>query len=55
MFAVEVYAAVRRFVFVEGNSQREAAKVFGLSRDTIEDVPVFAAAGLHAHEAGGEA
>ena len=35
MFAVEVYAAVRRFVFVEGNSQREAAKVFGLSRDTI--------------------
>ncbi|NLR73398.1 IS21 family transposase [Novosphingobium sp. ERN07] len=35
MFAVEAYAAVRRFVFVEGNSQREAAKVFGLSRDTI--------------------
>jgi hypothetical protein len=27
MFAVESYAAVRRFVFVEGNSQREAAKV----------------------------
>lgn len=35
MFAVESYAAVRRFVFVEGNSQREAAKVFGLSRDTL--------------------
>ncbi|WP_454888184.1 IS21/IS408/IS1162 family transposase [Sphingobium herbicidovorans] len=35
MFAVEVYGAVRRFVFVEGTSQREAAKVFGLSRDTI--------------------
>jgi transposase len=35
MFAVESYAAVRRFVFVEGNSQREAAKVFGLSRETI--------------------
>lgn len=35
MFAVEVYAAVRRFVFVEGNSQSDAAKVFGLSRDTI--------------------
>ena len=35
MFAVETYAAVRRFVFIEGNSRREAARVFGLSRDTI--------------------
>src|SRR6202163_4587534 len=35
MFAVETYAAVRRFVFVEGRSRREAARVFGLSRDTI--------------------
>src|SRR6202035_2299629 len=35
MFAVENYAAVRRFVFVEGKSRREAARVFGLSRDTI--------------------
>jgi transposase len=35
MFAVEVYAAVRRFVFVEGHSRREAARVFGLSRDTV--------------------
>ena len=35
MFAVEVYAGVRRFVFVEGRSRREAARVFGLSRDTI--------------------
>jgi transposase len=35
MFAVEIYAAVRRFVFVEGKSRREAAKVFGLSRHTI--------------------
>ena len=34
-FAVEVYAAVRQFVFVEGNSRREAARVFGLSRETI--------------------
>ena len=34
MFAVEVYAAVRRFVFIEGNSRREAARVFGLSRET---------------------
>jgi len=35
MFAVEIYAAVRKFVFIEGHSQREAARVFGLSRDTI--------------------
>ena len=27
MFAVETYAAVRRFVFVEGKSRREAARV----------------------------
>jgi hypothetical protein len=26
MFAVEIYAAVRRFVFIEGNSRREAAR-----------------------------
>src|SRR2546428_3179665 len=35
MFAVEIYGAVRRFVFVEGKSRREAARVFGLSRETI--------------------
>lgn len=35
MFSVDVYAAVRRFVFVEGRSRREAAKTFGLSRETI--------------------
>ena len=36
MFAVETYAAVRRFVFVEGRSRREAARVFGISRTTID-------------------
>ena len=41
MFAVESYAAVRRFVFVEGNSRREAAKVFGLSRETISKMCQF--------------
>jgi hypothetical protein len=35
MFAVEIYAAVRRFVFVEGKSRAEAARVFGLSREAI--------------------
>ena len=35
MFAAEIYAAVRHFVFIEGNSRREAARVFGLSRETV--------------------
>lgn len=41
MFAVEVYAAVRRFVFVDGHSQREAARVFGLSRETVSKMCRF--------------
>jgi hypothetical protein len=43
MFAVEIYAAVRRFVFVEGRSRREAARVFGLSRDTISKMCRYSA------------
>ena len=35
MFAVENYAAVRRFVFAEGQSRREAARVFGVNRETV--------------------
>jgi transposase len=35
MFTVEVYAAVRQFVFAEGKSRREAARIFGLSRETV--------------------
>ncbi len=35
MFAVESYAAVRRFVFLEGHSRREAARVFGQNRETV--------------------
>jgi transposase len=35
MFVVEVYAAVRHFVFLQGESRREAARVFGLSRETV--------------------
>jgi transposase len=41
MFAVEVYAAVRRFVFIEGHSRREASRVFGLSRETISKMCRF--------------
>lgn len=43
MYAVDVYAAVRQFVFVEGRSRREAASVFGLSRDTITKMCRFSA------------
>ncbi len=35
MFVVEIYASVRRFVFIERHSRREAARVFGLNRETV--------------------
>jgi transposase len=41
VFVVEVYAAVRQFVFVEGGSRREAARVFGLNRETIAKICRF--------------
>jgi hypothetical protein len=41
MFVVEVYAAVRQFVFNDGKSQREAARVFGLSRETVSKMCRF--------------
>ena len=43
MFAVETYAAVRRFLFVEGKSRREAVRVFGLSRETISKMCRYSA------------
>jgi transposase len=41
MYAVEIYAAVRHFVLVDGRSKREAALVFGVSRDTIDKMCAF--------------
>ena len=41
MFVVEVYAAVRQFVFNDGRSRREAARVFGLSRETVSKMCRF--------------
>ena len=43
MFAVEIYAAVRQFVLVQGNSRREAARVFGVSRDTVAKMCAYSA------------
>ena len=35
MYKVEMYLRVRRACFVEGMSAREAARVYGLHRDTV--------------------
>lgn len=43
MFAVEKYAAVRDFVLVQGNSRREAARVFGISRDSVAKMCTYSA------------
>lgn len=38
MFVVEVYAAVRQLVFIDGDSRCEAARVFALSPETIAKI-----------------
>ena len=35
MYRVEFYAEVRRSVYVEGLSERAAARRFGLARETV--------------------
>ena len=42
MYSVEVYNAVRRFVFIEGHSRREAARRFGISRETARKICRYA-------------
>ena len=41
MFAVELYAGIRRAVMVDGLSRREAAKRFGVHRNTISKMLQF--------------
>jgi transposase len=41
MHTVELYAAVRRAVFVQGISRREAARRFGLARMTVHKMLEF--------------
>ncbi len=43
MFAVEIYAPVRRFVFVEGHSRREAARIFEVNRDVVVEIGGYSA------------
>jgi transposase len=40
---VELYAAVRRAVYVEGISERAASKRFGIARKTVHKMPAYAA------------
>lgn len=35
MFVVEIYAAIRKFVFIVDHSRREAARVFGFNHATV--------------------
>jgi transposase len=41
MFTVELYARIRRAVMVEGLSRREAAKWFGVHRNTVTKMLSF--------------
>ena len=41
MYKVDVYLRVRRAVMVEGMSIREAARVFGLHRDTVRKMLAY--------------
>ena len=41
MFTVELYAQIRRAVMVEGLSRREAARRFGVHRNTITKMLTF--------------
>ncbi len=41
MYKVDVYLRVRRAVMVEGMNIREAARTFGLHRDTVRKMLAF--------------
>ena len=43
MFTVELYAAIRRAVMIEGLSRREAARRFGVHRNTITKMIQYSA------------
>jgi transposase len=43
MYSVELYAKVRRAVMVEGKSEREVARLFGIHRATVKKMLSYAA------------
>jgi transposase len=51
MFTVELHAGIRSAVMVDGLNRREAAKRFGVHRNTITNASVFSSAGLSAARA----
>ena len=42
MYTVELYARVRRAVYVEGKSERAVAREFGLARETVRKMLQYA-------------
>ena len=53
MYRVELYAEVRRSVYVEGLSERAAARRFGLARETVRKMLRYSAPpGYRARAAG---
>ncbi|MBI2816727.1 MAG: hypothetical protein HYX72_07290 [Acidobacteria bacterium] len=43
MYTVELYARVRRAVQVEGKSERQVAREYGLARETVRKMLQYAA------------
>ena len=42
MYSVEIYGRVRRAVYVEGMSERQVAREFGLARETVRKMLQYA-------------
>ena len=42
MYTVEIYARVRRSVYVEGKSERQVAREYGLARETVRKMLQYA-------------
>jgi transposase len=49
MFKVELYGRIRRAVMVDGLSRREAAKPFGVHRNTISKTLQYSVPPGHRH------
>ena len=43
MYTVELYARVRRAVYVEGKSERQVAREYGLARETVRKMMQYSA------------
>ena len=52
MYRVDVYLRVRRAVMVEGVSIREAARTFGLHRDTVRKTLAYSVPSGYRRQAG---